>query len=191
MGKSAKYRQLAIAQFGQQHSHEVAWIGLTSLSRGALLMNVCEFSESAYKANDAGIAMAMGELMLAHFRRIYQAFDGDLLQAMIIAEIAHYNVQDLVRGGNFRADEIAAFVAAHRMKRVNTLSLSVSCGIPRETLRRKIRTLVKAGLIQKTDDGYLQITEQCLKRFGPEFNKALLNDILTCHARLENLLNEH
>jgi hypothetical protein len=154
-------------------------------------MNASEFSESAYNANDAGIAMAMGELMLAHFRRIHKAFNGDLLQAMIIAEIAHYNVQDLVRSNSFRADEINDFFAAGRLKRVNTLSLSLSCGIPRETLRRKIRELIKAEFVHKTNDGYLQITDQCLKRFGPNFNKELLKDILICNSRLECLLNEH
>ncbi len=153
-------------------------------------MNTSGFSEKAYAANDGGIAMAMGELMLAHLRRIYHAFDGDLLQAMIIAEIAHYNVQDLVRGDIFKNKDIAAFFAANRLKRVNTLSLSQSCGIPRETLRRKVRTLIGAGLVHKTDDGYLKITDECLKRFGPDFNKALLADILTCHARLKPLLDE-
>lgn len=148
------------------------------------------FSDEAYAANDGGIAMAMGELMLAHFRRIYRAFDGDLMQAMIVAEIAHYNVQDLVRGGIFRNADIAKFFAENRLKPVNTLSLSQSCGIPRETLRRKLRALTDAGLIHKTKDGNLQVTDQCLARFGPDFNKALLTDILTCNARLEGLLDE-
>jgi hypothetical protein len=141
------------------------------------------YSEEAYAANDGGIAMVMGELMLAHLRRIYQAFDGDLMLAMIVAEIAHYNVQDLVRGGHFRNEDIAAYVAANRLKPVNTLSLSQSCGIPRETLRRKLRVL--------TDAGNLEVTELCLQRFGPDFNKALLDDILTCNARLEGLLHDN
>ncbi|MEY3372282.1 MAG: hypothetical protein RIS67_111 [Pseudomonadota bacterium] len=149
------------------------------------------YSEEAYAANDGGIAMVMGELMLAHLRRIYQAFDGDLMLAMIVAEIAHYNVQDLVRGGHFRNEDIAAYVAANRLKPVNTLSLSQSCGIPRETLRRKLRVLTDAGLIVKTEDGNLEVTELCLQRFGPDFNKALLDDILTCNARLEGLLHDN
>ena len=147
------------------------------------------FSEEAYAANDGGIAMVMGELMLAHFRRIYRAFNGDLMQAMIIAEIAHYNVQDLVRGGHFSNEAIAAYVAANRLKPVNTLSLSQSCGIPRETLRRKLRILIESGLILKSKDGNLEVTELCLKRFGPDFNKSLLTDILTCNARLQALLD--
>jgi predicted transcriptional regulator len=128
--------------------------------------------------------------MLAHLRRIYQAFDGDLMLAMILAEIAHYNIQDLVRGERFRNADIAAYVAENRLKPVNTLSLSQSCGIPRETLRRKIRTLVDTGLILKTQDGCLHVTEKCLARFGPDFNKALLKDIRACAARLEGLLDE-
>lgn len=154
-------------------------------------MQEAAYSGEAYAANDGGIAMAMGELMLAHFRRIYRAFDGDLMQAMIIAEIAHYNVQDLVRRGIFRNTDIATFFAENRLKPVNTLSLSQSCGIPRETLRRKIRTLAEAGLILKTEDGNLEVTALCLQRFGPDFNKALLNDILTCNARLEGLLHDN
>jgi predicted transcriptional regulator len=153
-------------------------------------MSKTGFSDRAYTANDAGIAMAMGELMLAHLRRIYQTFDGDLMLAMILAEIAHYNVKDLVRGERFRNADIAAYVAENRLKPVNTLSLSQSCSIPRETLRRKIRKLVEAGLIQKYQDGSLHITEQCMARFGPDFNKALLKDIRTCAARLEGLLDE-
>lgn len=148
------------------------------------------FSDSAYAANDGGIAIVMGELMLAHLRRIYQTFDGDLMLAMILAEIAHYNMQDLVRGERFRNADIAAYVAENRLKPVNTLSLSQSCSIPRETLRRKIRKLVEAGLILKTRDGSLHVTEKCIARFGPDFNIALLKDILTCSARLEGLLDE-
>jgi uncharacterized protein with von Willebrand factor type A (vWA) domain len=149
-----------------------------------------EISQKAYAGNDAGIAMVMGELMLAHYRRVYQAFDGDLMLAMILAEIAHYNVQDLVRGERFRNADIAAYVAENRLKPVNTLSLSQSCAIPRETLRRKIRTLIDAGLIRKNTDGSLHITEQCMARFGTDFNLALLKDIRTCAARLEGLLDE-
>jgi predicted transcriptional regulator len=77
------------------------------------------------------------------------------------------------------------------LKPVNTLSLSQSCSIPRETLRRKIRKLVEDGLLQKHQDGSLHITEQCIARFGPDFNKALLKDIRTCAARLESLLDQN
>lgn len=149
------------------------------------------FTDRSYEANDAGIAIVMGELMLAHLRRIYQAFDGDLMLAMIVAEIGHYNMQDLVRAERFRNADIAAYVSEHRLKPVNTLSLSQSCGIPRETLRRKIHTLTDAGLILKTKDGSLQVTDRCLQRFGPDFNKDLLKDILTCGARLKSLLEEN
>lgn len=153
-------------------------------------MSKTGFSEKAYAANDGGIAIVMGELMLAHLRRIYQAFNGDLILAMIVAEIAHYNMQDLVRAGHFRNADIAAYVTENRLKPVNTLSLSQSCGIPRETLRRKLRTLIAAGLIRKNQDGSLHVTEKCLARFGTDFNKALLTDIQTCAARLESLLDE-
>jgi predicted transcriptional regulator len=149
------------------------------------------FSEKAYAANDAGIAIVMGELMLAHLRRIYQAFDGDLILAMILAEIAHHNIKDLVRTERFRNTDIAAYFADNQLKPVNTLSLSQSCNIPRETLRRKIQTLTDAGLILKTQDGNLHLTEKCLQRFGPDFNKALLADIMTCSARLEALLDDN
>jgi len=154
-------------------------------------MSKTGFSDKAYAGNDAGIAMAMGELMLAHYRRVYRAFDGDLMLAMILAEIAHYNVQDLVRSERFRNADIAAYLAENRLKPVNTLSLSQSCAIPRETLRRKISTLIAAGLIRKDEDGSLHMTEKCMARFGSDFNKALLTDIQTCAARLESLLEEH
>lgn len=154
-------------------------------------MSKTGFSDNAYAVNDAGIAMAMGELMLAHYRRVYRTFDGDLMLAMILAEIAHYNVQDLVRSERFRNADITAYLAENRLKPVNTLSLSQSCAIPRETLRRKIKTLIAAGLIRKDEDGSLHVTEKCMARFGADFNKALLADIQTCAARLESLLDKH
>lgn len=153
-------------------------------------MSKSGYTDEAYAANDGGIAIVMGELMLAHLRRIYKVFDGDLMLAMIIAEIGHYNMQDLIRSGHFRNADIAAYVAGNCLKPVNTLSLSQSCGIPRETLRRKIRALTAAGLIDKSKDGSLRVTEQCLARFGPDFNKDLLTDIIACSARLESLLND-
>jgi hypothetical protein len=152
------------------------------------MMSKARFSDTAYDANMRGIAIVMGELMLAHFRRLYKAFDGDLLLAMIVAEIAHYNIDDLVRNGLFNSNDIATYIAENRLRPVNTLSLSQSCGIPRETLRRKLRMLIDAGLILKTKDGNLQVSPLCLQRFGPDFNKELLADILTCSARLEELL---
>ncbi len=149
-----------------------------------------EISQKAYAGNDAGIATVMGELMLAHYRRVYQAFDGDLMLAMILAEIAQCAGPGARR--TFPGMPTSRHMyAENRLKPVNTLSLSQSCAIPRETLRRKIRTLIDAPrLIRKNTDGSLHVTEQCMARFGTDFNLALLKDIRTCAARLEGLLDE-
>jgi hypothetical protein len=105
-----------------------------------------------------------------HLIALYRKFDGDLLLAVVLGEIAIRNMQGIFE---VRPDEPYtvldreaehAFVEDRtnheRMRPANTLSVSVTTGIPRETVRRKIDKLVANGWVERRDNGHLFLLPQ-------------------------------
>ena len=105
-------------------------------------------SRPGYQANRARISLALSEFTVPLLSRIYHAFDGDMVAALVLGEIAHRNVE--------------AWLAEHQnpeellhdplqrttlMRPCNALSIAEACGLPRETVRRKIVTLIERGYI--------------------------------------------
>jgi hypothetical protein len=141
-----------------------------------------------YAENQGYIAVVMGRLMLRHFRRIFDAFDGDLMLAMVLAEIGQYNVEALMKIERQAGVDYEHFLATAPRRGINTLSLSQACGVPRETLRRKVDKLIKLGWMHKRPDGTLVHTEKCIRHFGPEFNLALLRDLMAASDDIRSVL---
>jgi hypothetical protein len=144
-----------------------------------------------YAENQGYIAVVMGRLMLLHFRRIFDAFDGDLMLAMVLAEIGQHNIEALMKVKRQAGVDYEQFLATAPRRGLNTLSLSQACGIPRETLRRKVDKLIKLGWMQKLPDGNLVHTERCIAHFGPEFNLALLRDLMAASDDIRAVLSDH
>lgn len=68
-------------------------------------------------------------------------FQGDLEQVMLLAFVARAHFEDRERGG------------------VSASSLAAQCGLPRETVRRKLGLLASRGCVLQTGDHLWRLTE--------------------------------
>lgn len=102
------------------------------------------------------LCFLVNEFFLSHLRRVYDLFEGDIECAMVLGEVGHYNVKEFAQKEVDLGSDEETFRS--RLKGCNTQSISMSMGIPRETVRRKIKKLQKLGWIQKDDRGFLFIT---------------------------------
>ncbi len=100
------------------------------------------------------VTYVLGRFMTEHFIRVYKAFDGDLTAAIVLGTIGQYNyrryyaeVGEKAAEGFHRLAERGEHLPHARP--CNAMSISQSTGIPRETVRRKIRQLVAKGWLRK------------------------------------------
>lgn len=144
----------------------------------------------------------INEFMVWHLSRVRAQFDGDLDCALVLGEIAHFNVQKFLSrtlipnpvvnealhqaSGLKRYSESA--VIQPLLKPCNALSISASTGIPRETVRRKIQWLEKQGWIEKNAKGQLSITPMPAEVFK-EFNQEMLDEFLQVSESIRTILH--
>jgi hypothetical protein len=104
-------------------------------------------------------------------RRAYRLFDGDLLLFLVFGEIAHYNVARAIRSLDLH-DEVTAplrrkdVLGALELERVapcNALSISEATGIPRETVRRKVKELEARGMLCREGARRLTLTHRAIE----------------------------
>lgn len=141
-----------------------------------------------YETNRARISLALSEFTVPLLNRIYQAFDGDMVAAIVLGEIAHRNVEAWL--AEHHNPEQALHDPAQRtavMRPCNALSIAQACGLPRETVRRKVVLLEKRGYVYRTDDGYLFLTQTVGDGFE-DMTAALVEQLLFTARRLETLL---
>ena len=131
----------------------------------------------------------VNEYFLLHLRRVYDRFEGDIESAMVLGEIGHYNVKQLIESQSFtRAKKDLSMVdnEAFRsyLRGCNTQSISMSMGIPRETVRRKIKKLEELGWIERDEKGFLFIT-RAVKDEMQEFNRTTISDFQSLLKKLD------
>ena len=141
-----------------------------------------------FDVHRARILVALSQFTVPLLSRIYQAFRGDMVTAIVLGEIAHRNVEDwLADQDNLEAP---LFDPAHRervMRPCTALSIAESCGLPRETVRRKVVKLIELGYVYRSDEGYLYITTTVGDGFT-DMNATLIEALIDTARRLERLL---
>ena len=141
-----------------------------------------------YETNRARISLALSEFTVPLLSRIYQAFDGDMVAAIVLGEIAHRNVEAwLAEHGN---PEAVLHDPARRtavMRPCNALSIAVSCGLPRETVRRKVALLIRRGYVDRSANGHLFLTPTVGDGFE-DMTARLVEGLLATAKRLDALL---
>jgi len=73
------------------------------------------------------------------------------------------------------------------MRPCNALSIAESCGLPRETVRRKIVKLIDRGYIYRSEDGFLFLTRSVGEDFE-DMTARNVEDLLATARRLQSLL---
>ncbi|WP_405225813.1 winged helix-turn-helix transcriptional regulator [Lentisalinibacter sediminis] len=96
-----------------------------------------------------------------------RCFDGDMDQLLILSVIGDRTLgMNRAKGLNY-ADFLEGKRAVGIPQRINTQSVADSTGIPRETVRRKIRRLIERGWVKKNEDGTLEVTESAAVDLAP------------------------
>lgn len=141
-----------------------------------------------YDANRARISLALSQFTVPLLSRIYRAFDGDMVASIVLGEIAHRNVEAWLADHQNPEDTLqdpAKRMAA--MRPCNALSIAQACGLPRETVRRKVVLLESRGYISRSEDGYLFLTPTVGNDFEG-MTATLVEELLATARRLEALL---
>jgi hypothetical protein len=131
----------------------------------------------ARSSNQQAVTM----LFVRHLKSVYRAFDGELLEAIVLGEVGHHNLS-------------AYFADAKKARRsgqvpppmpkeydylpTNTHSIAQATGIPRETVRRKVKALVSRGWLQRRRDRSLILTPVPFEHFR-ELREELTEDFLS------------
>ena len=118
------------------------------------------------------LAYALNGHYVGHFIRSYRLFKGDLESCIILGEIAFYNAQNVF--SKSPSIELDADEVKHLLKGCNAYSISMSTGIPRETVRRKVKKLEKMGYVDVDDKNQIVITKKPRIEFA-DFTKETLS----------------
>lgn len=141
-----------------------------------------------YQENRARISLALSQFTVPLLSRIYHAFGGDMVAAIVLGEIAHRNVEAWLAEQDNPEDVLQDPV--HRtvvMRPCNALSIAESCGLPRETVRRKVAALINSGYIYRSEEGYLYLTRTVGDDFE-DMTATLVDQLIATAGRLEALL---
>lgn len=149
------------------------------------------------------IYFSINEFILWHLGRVRTRFDGDLDCALILGEIAHFNLHKIIsrhgrptaamHEGLRQTQTVKCYSEvpdiSELIRPCNALSISASTGIPRETVRRKIQWLQEQGWIEKNAKGHLSITTLPAEVFR-EFNLEMLAEFFNIYERVQAVLSQ-
>jgi hypothetical protein len=114
----------------------------------------------------AAVAQAADSFYQRHLHRLRRAFDGDLVFALLLGEIAQHNISWLgVVEPVARADDALARLRPLRrpLRGTNVHSLSLATGIPDATVRRKVARLVQRGWVIASPRGKLTVDGEAVR----------------------------
>lgn len=149
-------------------------------------------SAPGYAANRARISVTLSQFTVPLLSRIYAAFDGDMVAALVLGEIAHRNVEAWLAQHDNAEDPLYDQNPEHRepvLRPCNALSIAQACNLPRETVRRKVVYLIDRGFVYRNDKGHLYLTHDVGDHFE-DTTAETVEHLLSTAARLEALLKE-
>lgn len=144
------------------------------------------------QARHLEMSFLIGRFMTDHLIRVHRQFEGDLVAALVLATVANRNMQryyeDVARKSGEGLDKLvdAGDHLAH-MRHCNAYSVASATGIPRETVRRKVRWLEQKGWLTVGTRGELSIQAGIGKQFA-QFDSTTIDRFLdTAHEGLRVL----
>lgn len=153
------------------------------------------FPRQRYEARRGEVRLHMSHFFLEYLHDLYEAFEGDLALAIVLGEISHHNTARFFCPNRHTNEPVRTLqhqpAAWTRMPGCNAYSVSCATGIPRETVRRKVQTLIKRGWVEQVPKQGLRITQACADHFGPDYSLRFLNGLLRASRRIEALLAEN
>lgn len=151
-------------------------------------------TRAALERHAGAVTVLMNMMLVRHLISVYKAFDGDVVAAIVLGEIAHYNLSPLI-GRTRTAMELSRVLQSGRdswqeaLLPTNTYSIAQATGIPRETVRRKVADLVRRGWIVRDAAGNLFVAADANAAFA-DFHVDRLRDLLAASRAIETLLQD-
>ena len=138
------------------------------------------------------VTYVLGRFFTEHLIRVYKAFDGDLTAAIVLGTIGQYNYRRYYDEIGKDAPEgwhslIARGAHLEYARPCNAMSVSQSTGIPRETVRRKIRQLIARGWLRRDGPDELFVTSEPSRHFA-EFDLDTLESFYDAAQKIVELV---
>ena len=130
-----------------------------------------------------------GRFMVEHLIRVIDRFEGDVIAAVVLGTIAQYNVRRfydevVVSSQESFIELVARGAQLPHIRPCNAMSVSESTGIPRETVRRKVKWLVSKGWIVQAGRDKLYLTPGIGEVFA-EFDSKMMEEFGVLLGNLE------
>jgi hypothetical protein len=130
------------------------------------------------------LSYVTGRFMTEHLIRVHKLFEGALTAAIVLATVAQHGLQryydEVGRDRPGRFDPLlAADEHLPHLRSCNALSVSTATGIPRETVRRKVRWLAQKGWLSIGERGRLSVVNGISKDFR-DFDIETTERLLEC-----------
>lgn len=150
------------------------------------------FALKDFRAKCGEAQLVLSHFFLSYLTRLYREFGPDLAMVLVLMEIAHHNTAPFFSGGRVDGASLADLARDPdkwgKMEGCNAFSLSQATDIPRETVRRKVKELMKQGWIEDRRGDGLYITPKCGEHFASEFSVECLDLLLGTAKQLQKLL---
>ena len=139
------------------------------------------------------LSYLIGRFVTDHLVRANQLFEGDLTAAIVLATIAQHNVQrfydEVARHSEPGLDRLVeAGDHLPHLRHCNALSVSAATGIPRETVRRKVKWLQQKGWITVGERGQLEISRTVSEQFAG-FDASMIDRFEACARQVIGILD--
>jgi hypothetical protein len=142
------------------------------------------------RTDDDWLISGFGKIYPAHVSAfvdllvvLRRAFDGDLDMMLILAIIGDRRVWQRVSSADVPTVELGKTPLPLRKTEavsLNVLSIANFSGIPRETVRRKVATLIENGWVEREDNGDLRPTRKAATdlQIGTDATLAYIREIV-------------
>jgi hypothetical protein len=127
--------------------------------------------KKAARARQLELSFMVGLFMTDHLIRVHKVFEGDLIAALVLGTVANRGLQRYYEDIASRAPEgFDALVESgehlKHLRHCNAFSVSSATGIPRETVRRKVKWLEQKGWLTVGTRGELTVAVGISKEFA-------------------------
>lgn len=149
-------------------------LGVPSIQTDALLR--AHFAEASFIAN---------RYLIDHMRRLVRELDSDFDQVYLWGLISHLQ---LMRGlfGHASHNEQTAFDTGIKLAELTHIS-----GLPRETVRRKLKELEAKGRICQAANGGWSLDVTCVDERLTTFTLETIHRLLAASKEIEDLLHKN
>ena len=138
-----------------------------------------------YARHRKHLGILLNRFMTDKLRSLYQAFDGDLLLFLVLLEAASLSIgaanYDYVRGGG-------SVLSEELYSPCSVAEVCRSSGIARETVRRKLKKLVKLGWLKEAADRKYVIADNKYAVLTALI-ELQLTDLLEVNEKIRSILN--